>query len=175
MDRRKLLVVVDMQNDFVDGELGSDDAKAIVGRVCDKIDAWDGYVVFTFDTHYEDYLDTLEGRHIPVEHCINETHGWNLNDEVEKRRTGQTFTAYKGTFGAISLIELVRTLEISEIQLVGLCTDICVVSNALMLRAAAPEANIYVDASCCAGTSRDNHKAALTVMRQCCVDIINED
>ena len=175
MNKKKLLVVVDMQNDFIDGSLGSEDAKAIVGNVCKKIDEWDGYVAFTFDTHYDGYLGTVEGEHIPVEHCINETHGWKLNEEVEKRRTSSTFTVYKDAFGAVSMIEIVRTLDISEIQLVGLCTDICVVSNALLLRAAAPYANVYVDASCCAGTTRDNHRAALTVMKQCCVDVINDN
>ena len=173
--KNKLLVVVDMQNDFVGGSLGSPAAKAIVDKVCKKIDGWDGYTCFTFDTHYEDYLETVEGAHIPVEHCINETTGWQLTDEVEKRRTEDSFVVYKDTFGAIDLIQMVQYLDIKEIQLIGLCTDICVVSNALLLRAAAPNANISGDASCCAGTSPENHRAALQIMKQCCVDIVNDD
>lgn len=175
MDKNKLLVVVDMQNDFVDGSLGSEDAQAIVGKVCEKIDNWDGRVCFTFDTHYEDYLESLEGKHIPVEHCINETDGWNLNGEIAKRLNENSFKVYKDSFGSLDLIYLVRELEIDNIQLVGLCTDICVISNALLLRAAVPDTDIAVDASCCAGTSKENHRAALTVMKQCCIDIINDD
>lgn len=175
MDKSKILIVVDMQNDFVDGALGSPAAQAIVDKVCRKIDGWDGYVLFTFDTHYDDYLETVEGAHIPVAHCIDGTPGWQLNPEVAKRHTERTFAAYKETFGAITLIDVVNMLEIKEIQLIGLCTDICVVSNAMLLRAAKPDAIITVDASCCAGTSPENHSAALTVMKQCCIDVINEE
>ena len=175
MDKTKLLVVVDMQNDFITGPLGSKNAESIVGKVCKKIDDWDGYVLFTYDTHYDDYLDTVEGKHIPIPHCINETDGWQLHPEIEKRRTIHTFIAYKETFGAVTLADVVNTLDIHEIQLVGLCTDICVVSNALLLKAFDPSADIIVDASCCAGTTPENHRAAITVMKQCCIDIINEE
>ena len=173
MDKTKLLVVVDMQNDFIDGALGSDDAIAIVPKVCEKIDNWDGRVCFTMDTHYDDYSETTEGQHIPIEHCINDTPGWHLNDEVDKRRNADSFTVYKDTFGSTDLVDLVKYLDIETIQFIGLCTDICVVSNALLLRAHCPNHNISVDASCCAGTSHENHVAALVVMKSCCIDIIN--
>lgn len=174
MDKRKLLVVVDMQNDFIDGHLGTEEAMAIVDKVCQKIDSWDGYVAFTFDTHYDDYLETVEGRHIPFEHCINETPGWRLHPRIEERRTGKTFSVYKDSFGATTLIDLVRTLEIKEIQLVGLCTDICVISNALLLRSAFADAEISVDAECCAASSPFFQGEALDIMRCCCIDILNE-
>lgn len=174
MDKRKMLVVVDMQNDFISGTLGTEDARSVVKKVCDKIDGWDGYVCFTFDTHYDDYLDTVEGRHIPVEHCINETHGWQLDPRIESRCTDRAFSVYKDSFGAIELPTLIRYLEISNVELVGLCTDICVISNALLLRSAVPDANVSVDASCCAGTTPENHRAALTIMKQCCVDIVGD-
>lgn len=175
MDRKKLLVVVDMQNDFIDGALGSKDAAAIVDRVCEKIDSWDGYVCFTMDTHYDDYPDSVEGKHIPIEHCINETWGWQLNEKISEHRSEKAFVVYKYTFGSTDLADLVNDLEINEIQLVGLCTDICVASNAIVLRASAPEATISVDASCCAGTTPENHRLALAIMKQCCIDIINEN
>jgi len=175
VNSKKLLVVVDMQNDFIDGALGSKAAQSIVGKVCDKIDEWDGYTCFTLDTHYDDYLETNEGRHIPVEHCINETEGWKLHPEIEKRRDGRAFTFYKETFGSIGLLDAVQSLDIEEVQLAGLCTDICVVSNAMLVRAGLPNSEIIVDASCCAGTSKENHDAALKVMRQCCIDVINDD
>ena len=171
---KRMLVVIDMQNDFIDGSLGSPEAASIVGKVCDKIDGWDGYTCFTFDTHYEDYLDTIEGKYIPVEHCINETHGWQLNNEVEKRRTEGSFPVYKNAFGALDLPGIIQYLEVRDVELIGLCTDICVISNALLLRSALPDINISVDASCCAGTSPESHRAALEVMRRCCIDIIND-
>lgn len=172
MKERKMLVVVDMQNDFIDGALGSDAAAAIVDKVCKKIDEWDGYVCFTFDTHYDDYLETNEGKHIPVAHCINESDGWQLNEKIAKRCGETAFKVYKDTFGSVDLPYIAKELEIERIQLVGLCTDICVVSNAMVLRAVLPNATIEVDASCCAGTSAESHEAALTVMEKCCIDVI---
>ena len=174
MDKSKLLVVVDMQNDFISGSLGSEEAEEIVAKVCQKIDSWDGYVAFTFDTHYEDYLETVEGRHIPVEHCINETPGWRLHPKIEERRSPKSFSIYKDSFGAMSLVELVQTLEIKQIQLVGLCTDICVISNALLLRSAVPDAEVSVDADCSADSSPFFQGEALDIMRCCCVDVLNE-
>ena len=172
MDKTKLLVVVDMQNDFIDGPLGSDAARAVVGKVCRKIDDWDGRVCFTMDTHYDDYPETVEGHYIPHPHCINDTSGWQLNADVEKRKTPESFVIYKDSFGAISLIDIITSLEIESVQFVGVCTDICVISNALMLRSACPGIVISVDSSCCAGTSPENHRAALAVMRRCCIDVL---
>ena len=175
MIKDKLLVVVDMQNDFISGSLGSRDAQAIVEKVCKKIDGWDQYVAFTMDTHYEDYLETPEGKRIPVKHCINETRGWRLEDNVDSRHTKGTFVVYKDSFGSPILLDVVKELEIKEVQLVGVCTDICVVSNALLIRSMLPEVDISVDAACCAGTSVANHMAALRVMKACGIDIIGAE
>lgn len=173
MDKSKLLVVVDMQNDFIDGPLGSNAANSVVERVCKKIDDWDGRVLFTFDTHYEDdYADTQEGKHIPVAHCINETEGWMLHPEIQKRLTKDSFRVYKDSFGSSDLAGIIAYLDISEVQMVGVCTDICVVSNALMVRSMLPNVEVSVDASCCAGTSKEAHDAALLVMQKCCIDIV---
>ena len=174
MDKSKLLVVVDMQNDFVDGALGSHEAKYAVDMVCKKIRDFDGHVCFTMDTHYDDYLETVEGRHIPVPHCINETWGWQFDYRIAAVRGPKAFTVYKDTFGSTDLVDLVRDLEIKDVQLVGLCTDICVISNALLLKAHLPEINISVDASCCAGTTPQMHQEALNVMKRCCIDIVND-
>ena len=173
MDKTKMLVVVDMQNDFIDGPLGSPEAQAIVPKVCRKIDFWDGYVCYTFDTHYDDYSSTVEGKHIPVTHCVCGEPGWQLNPEIDRRVTDDSFRFYKDTFGAQVLSEAVEDLEIKQIHLVGVCTDICVVSNALLLRSCNPGVEVFVDAACCAGTSPENHEAALAVMESCCVNIIN--
>ena len=173
MDKTKMLLVVDMQNDFITGSLGSPDAQAIVDKVCQKIDNWDGRVCFTMDTHYEDYAESEEGRHIPVSHCVNETWGWQLQEDVAKRRTKESFIVYKESFGSMELPNIADILNVKEFQIIGLCTDICVISNALVLRSAMPDAVITVDASCCAGTSEWNHNAALDVMQKCCIDVIN--
>lgn len=172
MDKKKLLVVVDMQNDFIDGPLGTDAACAVVDEVCKMIDGWDGRICYTMDTHYEDYPETVEGAHIPVPHCINETPGWRLNQSIEARKNADSFVVYKDSFGATELINIVDMLEIEHAQLVGVCTDICVVSNALLLRSSFPNISISIDASCCAGTTPQNHAMALAVMRQCCIDIV---
>ena len=173
------LIVVDMQNDFVDGALGSSEAVEIVDDVVEKIRGFDGEIFVTLDTHEEDYLETLEGRNLPVEHCIKGTDGWKLNSEVEKALEGKDFTIVeKPTFGSLKLVELLRKSVNSdsdaEIELVGLCTDICVVSNALLLKANFYETPIYVDASACAGVSPEAHKAAISTMKSCHINIINE-
>ena len=172
MNKKRMLVVVDMQNDFIDGPLGSEDAKAVVDKVCEKIDGWDGHVCFTMDTHYDDYPETIEGKHISIPHCVDATEGWQLNPEVEKRHDAKSFTVYKSAFGSEELANIVSYLDIEEVQLVGVCTDICVVSNALLLRSRLPYVAVSVDSSCCAGTTPENHDAALRVMRQCCVDVM---
>lgn len=173
----RILIVVDMQKDFVDGALGSDEAMEIVDNVVEKIRGFSGRIFVTLDTHEEDYLSTLEGQNLPVEHCIKGTEGWKLNSEVEKALEGKDFAIVeKPTFGSIKLVEMLREYIDSEaeIELVGLCTDICVVSNALLLKANYYETPIYVDASACAGVSPEAHKAALSTMKSCHINIINE-
>ncbi|MBQ8808603.1 MAG: cysteine hydrolase [Clostridia bacterium] len=171
----KILVVVDMQNDFVDEALGTKEAQAIVGNVCNKIKNSDCDIIVTYDTHFENYLETAEGRKLPVKHCIRETHGWQLNENVEAALLGKNVTRVeKLTFGSTSLPEIIRSkynTDNMEIELVGLCTDICVVSNALILKANFPEINISVDASCCAGVTVENHEAALKTMVSCQIDV----
>lgn len=167
----KTLIVVDMQNDFIDGSLGTKEAIAIVPEVVKKIREWDGPIIATYDTHQHDYLHTQEGKFLPVEHCIENTHGWQLNTEVEAALDEKNAVRVKKpTFGCVQLPEMVKDAE--EIQLVGLCTDICVVSNALLLKASMPEVPISVDATCCAGVTPASHDAALATMRMCQIQII---
>ena len=173
----RILIVVDMQKDFVDGALGSSEAVEIVDNVVEKIRGFDGPIFVTMDTHDEDYLDTMEGRNLPVKHCIKGTDGWKLNSEVEKALEGKDFIIVeKPTFGSVKLVELLREYVDSdaEIELVGLCTDICVVSNALLLKANYYETPIYVDAGACAGVSPEAHNAAISTMKSCHINIINE-
>jgi len=171
---RKILVVIDMQNDFVDGALGTKEAQAIVGNVVKKIREYDTKDIFaTRDTHQEDYLESAEGKKLPVVHCVEGTQGWEMNPEVEKALQGATIIN-KPTFGSVVLAELLQEendKEELEIELVGLCTDICVVSNALLLKAVMPEISISVDASCCAGVTPESHEAALTTMRMCQIQV----
>lgn len=172
---RKILIVVDMQKDFIDGALGTKEAQAIVGSVTEKMKSYkkaDIYV--TRDTHGEDYLQTAEGKKLPVVHCVKDTDGWQLHPEVEAA-ADSSHIIDKPTFGSISLMELLcreNEKEPLELELVGLCTDICVVSNALVLKAALPECTIRVDAGCCAGVTPESHKAALTTMEMCQIEIV---
>ena len=172
---KKILVVVDMQKDFVDGALGSKEAVGIVPAVARKIAAFDGEIFVTYDTHFENYMDTAEGRKLPVTHCIKGTDGWQLNADVAAALAGKKYTPVeKRTFGSVDLPGLVRSAvgdEDFSVELVGLCTDICVVSNALLLKASFPEAPIAVDAACCAGVTPDKHEAALETMRSCQIDV----
>lgn len=172
---QKLLIVVDMQKDFVDGALGSREAVGIIDKVVRKIEAFDGDIIATYDTHGADYMDTREGRYLPVPHCIRGTEGWELDAQVKAALEKRGFRAvYKPTFGSVELVELVRGYDVEEleIQLIGLCTDICVVSNAMLLKANFPEINISVDAACCAGVTPKKHAAALETMRSCQIDIL---
>lgn len=172
---KKLLVVVDMQNDFIDGSLANPTAEAIVPKIVDKIDEWDGDIVTTCDTHYVDYLDTLEGKKLPIPHCMWSTRGWYVNSDISSaiHASGQhAFQITKNTFGSNALAELCTDYD--YIEFVGTCTDICVVTNVLLAKTACPNKQIVVDASCCAGTTEENHKAALQVMKMCQIDIINE-
>lgn len=174
---RKILVIVDVQNDFVDGSLGTQEAVNIIPNLIEKIKAWDGDIIVTKDTHAENYLETAEGKKLPVEHCIDGTDGHGINKDVfsELLYTGINFsTLTKRTFGSTALPEIIRGIDIESIELVGLCTDICVISNALILKAHYPEIPIIVDASCCAGVTPEKHKAALEVMKSCQIDVIGE-
>jgi len=175
---KKLLIVVDCQNDFIDGTLGSEDAKAIVPNVVKKIKEWDGDIICTLDTHGADYLNTREGKYLPVEHCIIGTDGHNINKEIFDALlfcNGSSANLLKKyTFGSTALPEIIRNSDIDYVELVGLCTDICVVSNALLLKANYPELDIAVDANCCAGVTPESHKAALTTMKMCQINVIGE-
>ena len=175
---KRFLIVVDMQKDFVDGALGSPAAVAIVPRVVDKIVGFAGEVIATYDTHTEQYMDTNEGSHLPVPHCIRGTDGWQLDARVADALAGRPYhTIEKPTFGSTALPDLIRELAGDEdftIELVGLCTDICVVSNALLLKANFPEHEIFVDAACCAGVSDETHQAALATMKCCQIQVTNE-
>ncbi|MBQ9832129.1 MAG: cysteine hydrolase [Clostridia bacterium] len=172
----KILIIVDMQNDFIDGALGTDDAVAIVDNASKKAAAFDGDIIVTYDTHNENYQKTQEGRKLPVEHCIKGTYGWQLNDKIKTALNGKTFLELeKPTFGSLILPKLIEDIRKDDelyIELIGLCTDICVVSNALLLKAAFPEADITVDSNCCAGVSKAKHEAALETMRSCQINVI---
>lgn len=172
---KNILVVVDMQNDFVDGALGSAEAAAIVDKVVNKIKDFDGEIIVTYDTHLDDYMDTREGRYLSVPHCIKGSEGWQLNEKVQEALDSREYTKiYKPTFGATELVEKFDNCDQhqTEVTLIGLCTDICVVSNAMLLKAFYPEMNINVDASCCAGVTPESHEAALTTMKSCQINII---
>ncbi len=174
---KNFLVVVDMQKDFVDGSLGTKEAVAIVPAVAEKIKNFDGDIFVTYDTHFEDYLHSAEGKNLPVEHCIKGTSGWKLDAQIEKALWGKEYTPVeKLTFGSVLLPKLIREKAEDEdftVELVGLCTDICVVSNALILKANFPEVKISVSAGCCAGVTPDSHEAALKVMSMCQIDVLD--
>lgn len=169
----KLLIVVDMQNDFIDGALGTKEAVAIVGNVEDKIKNFDGTVIFTRDTHFDDYLETQEGRNLPVKHCIKGTEGWQIRAELDALR--KTEAIDKLTFGSSELGEKLAALNeveaIESITLIGLCTDICVISNAMIAKAFLPEVPIIVDAKCCAGVTPASHDNALSAMEVCQIKV----
>lgn len=173
---KKVLVVVDMQNDFVDGVLGTKEAVAIVDKVAEKIQNFEGKIFATLDTHGPNYLETAEGKKLPVPHCICDTDGWLLNHKVMCALSDKDYrTIEKYTFASMNLAEEIRRLQYNEeiaVELVGLCTDICVVSNALLLKAYFPEMSISVDAGCCAGVTPETHKAALETMKMCQIDVV---
>lgn len=167
---KKTLIVVDMQKDFIDGSLGTKEAQAIVEKVKKKIVLYqkNGYeIIFTKDTHQMDYLDTNEGKHLPVEHCIEGTEGWELAEGLEVE--GAIYIN-KASFGYLNW----KKYDLQDVELIGLCTDICVVSNALIIKAIYPEIPVRVDASCCAGVTPESHKAALTTMKMCQVEVYGE-
>jgi nicotinamidase-related amidase len=181
----KVLVVVDMQNDFIDGSLGTPEAVAVTEKIVKRIeDSVDELILFTKDTHQDDYLETPEGRKLPVVHCIEGTSGWETNDRIlqawrNKANTivlpelkDNTFT--KDVFGSVDLVDFLKTYpeQIEEIELMGVCTDICVVSNAIMLKNTLPKVKITVNAGCCAGVTPTSHQEALNVMNMCQIDVI---
>lgn len=181
----KILIVVDMQRDFINLALGTPEAQAIVPNVAKKVEEYannDDIIIYTRDTHYDNYLDTMEGKKLPVPHCIEGTYGWGISQVVDIIYD-KAFVVDKPTFGylgweralndfIISVYE--KYTSIDSIELVGLCTDICVISNAMILKAAYPETPIIVDASCCAGVTPQSHKNALEAMKMCQIDIIGE-
>ena len=166
----KVLIVVDMQNDFIDGALGTKEAVDIVPKVVKKIKEFDGLVLATRDTHYENYLSTQEGQKLPVPHCIKDTEGWQICDELQPY---VETVVDKVTFGSVELPHLLKDYgeSIDEIVLCGLCTDICVISNAMILKAAFPETKIVVDAKCSAGVTVESHNTALDAMRAVQIEI----
>ncbi len=166
----KYLIVVDMQVDFITGSLGSKMAEVIVPDVVQKVKNFDGKVIFTRDTHFEDYMDTQEGRKLPVEHCIKGTDGWQICDELKPYADT---VLDKITFGSVELPDVLKSYgeEIESIELCGLCTDICVISNAMILKAAFPEVKIMVDGKCCAGVSVESHNTALEAMKTVQIEI----
>lgn len=176
----KILVVVDMQNDFIDGVLGTKEAEAIVPVVAEKIRSFDGTVIATRDTHGPDYMESQEGRNLPVLHCVKGTDGWEIREEI-RRMLSERGTAVidKPAFGSVELGNYIKELDntedpVKEITLIGLCTDICVISNAMILKAFFPEVLIQVDASCCAGVTVGSHVRALEAMKGCQIKVIEE-
>ena len=174
----KYLVVIDMQKDFITGSLGTKEAQAILSGVVEKAKNYDGKVIFTRDTHTSDYLNTQEGKNLPVKHCIMGEDGWYLDEQLGEIVDQSGYRVYnKPTFGSV---ELAADLEkensrgpIEEIELCGLCTDICVISNALLFKAFMPETPISVDAACCAGVTPQSHRNALEAMKMCQISIKN--
>lgn len=168
----KLLIVVDMQNDFIDGALGTKEAVAIVPNVVEKIAkarAAGEMVVFTRDTHQQNYLETQEGKNLPVVHCVEGSAGWMISDKLE---VGDSRIFNKPSFGSMELADFAASLNgLEEIELIGLCTGICVISNAFILKAKLPEVKISVDASCCACVTPESHKTALNAMKLCQINV----
>lgn len=169
----KILIVVDMQNDFVDGSLGTPEAQRILATVIREIrDPRYEMVYATMDTHPQNYLETFEGKNLPVVHCVKGTKGWQINplvlQELDKRKA---VLVEKPTFGSVDLVHAMQKIQPEDITLIGLCTDICVISNALMLRAAMPDVPIHVISDACAGVTPQKHDAALLVMSSCQIDI----
>lgn len=185
----KILALIDLQKDFIDGSLGTPEAQAIVKNVVDKINNYENkgntLVLMTKDAHGSNYLDTLEGTMLPIPHCIENTPGWSINKEIKDAVRKNRFLSYssdkiinsriyKNTFGSDELRMFFEKFkdDIEEVEFVGLCTDVCVISNVLMCRMVLPDTPIYVDKNCCAGTNEERHLAALEVMKSCQIEII---
>jgi len=176
----KTLIVIDMQNDFVTGALGSKEAVAILPNVKKKIEEYvaaGDEVIFTRDTHGEQYLETNEGKHLPVPHCIKNTEGWNVVPEIDipdREHIDKPTFGYTGWTFLRDGDRVMGMRNLTDVEIIGVCTDICVVSNALILKAFYPEINITVDASCCAGVTPESHQAALATMKSCQINVIGE-
>ena len=173
----KMLIVIDMQNDFVDGALGTKEAQEIVPGVVEKIKNFSGQIMYTRDTHGEDYLETQEGKNLPVPHCIYGTEGWQLIPEIKEiAEKANSLIFDKPSFGSMALAGCLngihKVARIDELELIGLCTDICVISNALLLKATMPDVRITVDSSCCAGVTPESNKNALEAMKMCQIEIV---
>lgn len=169
----KILVVVDMQNDFIDGALGTLEAVAIVPYVKEAIENFDGKVFFTRDTHFDNYMDTQEGKNLPVPHCIKGTDGWQIRPELDALRNTEAIDKF--TFGSKDLVDVLKAeADIESITFMGLCTDICVISNVMVVKAFYPEIPLIVDAKACAGVTPESHRNALSAMKICQVEVINE-
>ena len=172
----RYLIVVDMQNDFIDGSLGTAEAVAIVDKVNQLVAAWDGPVIFTRDTHQENYLETQEGRNLPVPHCIQGSEGWQLEKGLQAQCDARQCRVFdKPTFGSMELSAYLAAVHaedlIEEIVLVGICTDICVISNAMLAKATLPEVPVSVIAECCAGVTPESHDRALEAMKMCQIHV----
>lgn len=170
---KELLVVVDIQNDFVTGSLGTKEAQEIVQNARKKIESYEQdnkEIVFTRDTHEENYLMTQEGRNLPVKHCIRGTEGWEIITELQEYTKGRRIFD-KPSFGSIDLASYIRDGGYDRVEFIGLCTDICVVSNALLVKAYVPEITVAADASCCAGVTPQSHDSALCTMKMCQIEI----
>lgn len=178
---KRLLIVVDMQNDFVTGSLGTEEAKAIVPNVINKIENYEvtqDEIFFTKDTHHWNYLETQEGKNLPIKHCLYNTDGWCIIPELSNFIQVHNKIIEKETFGSKYLVENeckpFNIGDFDKIELIGVCTDICVISNALLIKSFYPEIEIVVDSSCCAGVTPEKHRAALEVMKSCQITVINE-
>ena len=169
-----ILVVVDMQNDFIDGALGSPEAPGIVDGINELVKGFSGKIIFTRDTHTDDYMDTQEGRKLPVAHCIKNTHGWQITDGIAIPADAEIID--KPTFGSVALAEMLTELDktdkIGTVELVGLCTDICVISNAMLIKAALPEITVRVRGDLCRGVTTASHDTALAAMRACQIEVV---
>ncbi|MCI8598542.1 MAG: cysteine hydrolase [Lachnospiraceae bacterium] len=172
---KSLLLVIDMQNDFIDGALGTKEAQAIVPAVIKRVQEFDGDVLYTRDTHFEEYMNTQEGKNLPVPHCIKGTKGWEIQADLDKLRQEKSAVVLdKLTFGSKELpgyLEEHYPEGLASVELVGLCTDICVISNAMLLKAFFPELPVSVNASCCGGVTPESHENALKAMKMCQIAI----
>ena len=180
--KNEILILIDMQVDFVSGKLGSKMAMDIVPHVCKKLESYkqkNAFIIATLDTHDKNYLNTLEGRYLPVEHCIKGSEGHKIDETLSKLLPSTTVYVEKGAFGSLHLIDVVKNYlqdnhideQNLQIEAVGLCTDICVVSNAILLRSAFPNSRVLVDSACCAGTTKEKHLATLEVLKSCQIDV----
>ena len=175
-EKKVALVVIDMQNDFIDGALKNDAAIAIVDKVAEKVNVCRNVgipIIFTRDTHYENYMETVEGKNLPVPHCIKDTEGWQITSKIEVLETDKIID--KPTFGSLELADYLATLDLDEIEVIGVCTDICVISNVMIIKAKFPEKEIYVDEECCAGVTPESHKNELSAMRMCHINVHNNE